>query len=260
MHAIRRPGAPPTLVALHGFAGTGADWERLLDRFPNASVLPDLPGHGATTESAASFASLADMLEPLPGPAEAAVWIGYSFGARCLFELALRHPRRVAGLVLVGAHPGLPSDERVGRAAQDEADARLLEGRGLDAFLEAWHSRPIFASRRGRPDWPEEVRRKKTRNRAAGLAETLRRLGLGAQPDYRRHLAEITAPTLWVTGGLDETYTRLAADCAPRMMHAEHVVIEGAGHGAHLEEPQAFQDILARFLASLGTGMGGRRR
>lgn len=249
MKVQRRSGSQPTLVALHGFAGTGADWRPVLEPLPNALVLPDLPGHGGTSGPLPEgFEALADALAELPveGPA---VWLGYSFGARCLWQLALRHPERVHALVLVSPHPGLGRlADRVQRRRQDEDDARLLETQGLDAFLEAWHARPVFETRRAKPAWAQEVEAKRATNDPKRLAEVLRRFGLGAQPDVRPRLAEITAPTLWVTGALDEPYTALARDCAGRLPRGEHAVLAGAGHGAHLEEPQAFQDVLRRFL------------
>lgn len=250
MHARRRDGTPPTLIALHGMAGTGADWEPLLQPFPNALLLPDLPGHGESRRhETPGFEELSDQLSGLAasGPA---VWIGYSLGARILLHHVLRHPSTVHALVVVGAHPGISSlAERLKRRHQDELDARLLEERGLETFLSAWHERPPFQTRRQRPGWFDEVLRKRATNEAQALAGVLRRLGLGSQADLRPLLPRIPCPVLWVTGALDEPYTRLAQECVPLLPQGRHAALPGAGHGAHLEEPQAFQDALRRFLA-----------
>lgn len=249
MRLIRRPGTGPALVALHGFAGTGSDWKPILEGLPNELVLPDLPGHGATADALPEdFDALADSLADL-GLHGRAVWVGYSFGARCLWAVALRRPETVAALVFVSAHPGLSTpSERLRRRQQDEADARLLETKGLAKFLDEWHGRPVFASRRESAGWDAEIARKIATNDPRRLAACLRRFGLGAQPDVRPQLGQIRAPTLWVTGALDDAYTALARDCVPRIPRAEHVVLPRGGHGAHLEEPQAFQDVLRRFL------------
>lgn len=254
--ATEVPGGPPRLVLLHGLAGTRADWGGVFEGWTDAPgrLVLDLPGHGDSPfPDGADFESTAEALHKtgrrrgfLP-----AVWVGYSFGARLLWALALRHPDDVRGLVLVSPHPGLAPEERERRREQDEADARLLETRGLAAFLESWHARPIFETRRQSRGWADEVRRKESTNRPAYLAACLRRLGLGAQPDYRPRLSRIEAPVLLVTGQRDTAYTRLAEEAAQALPRARHVVVPGVGHGAHLEDPRAFQEALRAFLRTL---------
>src|SRR5207244_3830457 len=81
-----------------------------------AVARPRLPGHGLSPS-------------PLPGSFDAAVdelaaklapptWIvGYSMGARLGLALALRHPERCRGALLVGAQPGLRGAEGAARRA-----------------------------------------------------------------------------------------------------------------------------------------------
>lgn len=250
------PGGPPPLVLLHGLAGTRADWGGAFEGWTDAPrrLLLDLPGHGDSPfADGADFDSTAEAFHETARSHQClpAVWIGYSFGARLLWALALRRPDDLRALVLVSPHPGLAPDERERRRDQDEADARLLETRGLAAFLESWHARPIFDSRRLGRGWADEVRRKESTNRPADLAACFRRLGLGAQPDYRPRLSRIEAPVLLVTGERDAAYTRLAEEAVKVLPRARHVVVPGVGHGAHLEDPRAFQEALRAFLRTL---------
>ena len=48
--ALRVHGSGRPLVLLHGFTGTGAAWDELLDGLGagHRLIVPDLPGHGGT--------------------------------------------------------------------------------------------------------------------------------------------------------------------------------------------------------------------
>jgi pimeloyl-ACP methyl ester carboxylesterase len=96
---------PPDVIALHGWARRGTDFDRVL-RGRNA-VAFDLPGFGATPapDHAMGSQAYADiLLEALdeigPGPFRI---VGHSFGGRVAVHLAASHPGRVAGMVLTGA-------------------------------------------------------------------------------------------------------------------------------------------------------------
>jgi pimeloyl-ACP methyl ester carboxylesterase len=95
----------PDVIALHGWARRGTDFDRVL-RGRNA-VAFDLPGFGATPapDHAMGSQAYADiLLEALdeigPGPFRI---VGHSFGGRVAVHLAASHPGRVVGMVLTGA-------------------------------------------------------------------------------------------------------------------------------------------------------------
>jgi 2-succinyl-6-hydroxy-2,4-cyclohexadiene-1-carboxylate synthase len=149
----------------------------------------------------------------------------------------------------VSAHPGLENDEqRRARIRQDQADARLLETQGVDAWLDQWHARPPFDARRGGPDWAAEVARKRQTNRAHALAHCLRGLGLGAQPSVLAALSGVAAPSLLVAGERDADYLRHAHTMASRMPVSAVRVIPGAGHGVPFEAPRRLREAVQSFL------------
>jgi 2-succinyl-6-hydroxy-2,4-cyclohexadiene-1-carboxylate synthase len=59
-------------------------------------------------------------------------------------------------------------------------------------------------------------------------------------------------PVLCITGSLDERYTELAGRMVDRVgTGARHEVIDGAGHAAHLERPDAVVEVVTAFLDEL---------
>lgn len=243
-------------VLLHGFTGSAASWGAdLVDGLSSAGlppVLVDLPGHGGDVGRAdASDFSLEATLTRLAG---AGAWpadlVGYSMGGRIALHFAAAFPERVRRLVLESSSPGLPSEaERAARRRADEALAKRISSDGMRAFVDAWESQPIFASRMGLP--PEVVARQRElrlRNDPASLAATLVGLGTGALPSLWERLPEISMPTLLLVGALDEKFVALAERMAGGLPDARIVVVPGAGHTVHVERPGAWVEAVSAFL------------
>jgi pimeloyl-ACP methyl ester carboxylesterase len=94
---------PARVLALHGWARSGADFDAVLDGLD--AVALDLPGFGATPEppepwTSARYAEA--VAGALPEIGRPLVVIGHSFGGRVALHLAARWPDLVAGLVLTG--------------------------------------------------------------------------------------------------------------------------------------------------------------
>jgi len=239
---VRESGRGPVrLVLLHGFTGTGASFEGLAldDRF--TVVAPDLPGHGQS-DPATSWDDCLRALEPLVTPQT--VLAGYSMGARLALALALR--KEPARLLLESGSPGIASEpDRQKRRADDEAQAALLEERGLLEFLERWDSLPLLS---GLLDLPlparEALRARRLTQTAAGLASALRALGAGAQPSLWTQLQRLSVPTQLVAGERDPKYAALARQMAALLPRASVHLIAGSGHTPHLERPLEFAALV----------------
>jgi len=255
--AAREARAP--VVLLHGFTGSTATWRELAPRLAEAghpAIAVDLVGHGrseaprtreryAIERACDDFAALLAALGH-----ERACWLGYSLGGRISLALAVRHPERVAALVLEGATAGIvDAAERAGRVRADEALADRIERNGLPAFVDAWEALPLWASQASLPAVARErLRAQRLTNDATGLANSLRGMGAGAQPSLWGRLGELRAPTLLLAGSLDAKFTAIAGEMAHALPDATMVPIEGAGHAAHLERPQPFAAAVLRFL------------
>jgi pimeloyl-ACP methyl ester carboxylesterase len=65
-------------------------------------------------------------------------------------------------------------------------------------------------------------------------------------------LGELTIPVLCLTGAADQRYGELADRMVTTIgPTADHVVVEGAGHAAHLERPEPVIRAVTEFLDRL---------
>ncbi|ORM36568.1 alpha/beta hydrolase [Williamsia sp. 1135] len=103
-------GSGPVVLLCHGFPGLAYSWRHQVQPLVSAGyrvIAPDMPGYGGTDSPAAvaeyTYLSAAGRLDALLGSlgVERAIVVGHDFGAPTAWTLALEHPQRVAGLVLL---------------------------------------------------------------------------------------------------------------------------------------------------------------
>lgn len=234
------------LVLLHGFTHTGASWARVAAALPERyrPVAPDLRGHGSA--GAARPVCLGAVLGDLAAlPAERFVLAGYSMGGRIALHAALAMPERVTRLVLIGASPGLPTaDERAARAADDERLAAEIQTMTIEAFARRWARTPVLA---GLPaDVAGEVHADRLLSEPAGLAAALRGLGTGTLPSVWERLGALAMPVTLIAGERDAKFRAIAADMDARLPDGRVVVVPGAGHAVHLEDPSTVAAVLTQ--------------
>ncbi|MGE0877602.1 MAG: alpha/beta fold hydrolase [Acidimicrobiia bacterium] len=237
----------PRLVFVHGFTQTGRSWEPTIDALPEyESVLLDAPGHGGSSAVETDLVDGASLMADAGGRG---VYVGYSMGGRFALHVALTRPELVSALVLVSATGGIDSADQ--RAARRESDNRLaaeLEHDGLDIFLERWLSSPLFAHL-----GPEAAGLDQRRaNTVSGLASSLRLAGTGTQEPLWDRLSVIEVPVLVIAGEYDEKFTTAGARLTRSIGgNAKFVVVPGAGHTVHLEQPGVFVRVLREWLSTL---------
>lgn len=258
-YACRVLGAGPALLALHGFTGTGATWLPLAAALGSRQrvLAPDLLGHGASSapRDPARYRleqQAADLLALLDQLGEARVdLLGYSMGGRLALAFALAYPARVRRLLLESTSAGLDDERaRAARRAQDERWARLLEHAGLDAFVREWEQLPLWASQARLPQATRAaLRAQRSLHDPHGLAACLRGSGQGVASPGWCALPQLDAPVTVIVGALDEKYTALAARWQATLRRAALTQVTDAGHAVHLEQPQAFADVVTAALA-----------
>ena len=100
--AEKTGATPPTVVALHGWMRTGADFGAIVSGLDAVSI--HLPGMGVTPEPPQAWGTeryadaVADAIEGF-GPV---ILLGHSFGGRVAVRLAASRPNLVRGVVLTG--------------------------------------------------------------------------------------------------------------------------------------------------------------
>ena len=259
-YAVANQGAGLPLLLIHGFTGSATTWRPFADRWPGVrQIAPDLLGHGdsdappdpsrySIVRTVADLAGLLDSLE-----IERAAVLGYSLGGRIALRFALAHPQRTAALFLESASPGIESpEERRQRIASDAELADRIEQEGIEHFVDHWQALPLWESQsRLAPEIRARLRRQRLAQRPEGLANSLRGCGAGTDQPALADLARLEPPLTLVAGALDEKYVALARQMAARSSGAHVEIVENAGHAVHLEQPDRFAELVARFAAPL---------
>lgn len=237
-------GEGPALLLTHGFMATSHMWE------PNLAALSaghtvvtwDMRGHGRTdypTDAAAYSPEIStdDMVALLDAVgAEKATLVGMSLGGYLSLECNLRHPDRVAGIVLVDTGPGFKRDEpREAWNELTESRAVGFEARGLDHL-----------------DYTRTEIAEGTHRDASGLILSARHVLKQHDDRVIRSLPDVAVPTLVVVGALDERFLAGCSYMAAKVPGAEHVVIPDAGHASNMDQPEAFDAAVTGFLARHG--------
>jgi pimeloyl-ACP methyl ester carboxylesterase len=232
----------PPLLLTHGYSASTAMWSPNLPALSSQRrvITWDIRGHGRSdapedltryseTLSVEDMAALLD----LEG-AERAVVGGLSLGGYLSLAFHLRFPARVAALVLCDTGPGYRRDEpRAEWNATVERRAANFDQRGFDALGSS--AEVVVSQHRS----------------AAGLARAAR--GIMAQHDSRviDSLPSISVPTLVLVGADDTPFLAAADVMTAKIPGATKLVLDGAGHAANIDQPEAFDRAVLAFLETL---------
>ncbi len=248
------------VLLIHAGVNDRRSWQHVVDRLGrrHRCVAFDMRGFGETTyEREDGWSPVTDALTVLDAAGCARpVVVASSMGGQTAIDLALAHPDRVAGLVLIGtAIRGAPyPDIEEGPTAELNARLETADAAGdLDEVgrLEAWmwldgpsakegrvggNTRELFLDMNGRalraPDPGEQ----------AEISPAWPRLG------------EITAPTLVLIGRLDvEDVQALDEQAAAIIPGARLTFLDGVAHVPHLEGDPATLDEISRFVDALSS-------
>jgi pimeloyl-ACP methyl ester carboxylesterase len=256
-------GSGPPIVFIHGLSGSWQNWLEQLPVFAREHrvITFDLPGFGASEMPAdeisiSGYARWVDELLQQLG-VERTVVVGNSMGGFIGAELAISFRTRVERLVLVSA-AGLSIEhmrnERV-LALLQAFESRLAAYAGwLGSRSDALTARPrtrrmIFGIVAHRPELlPAPLVAEQVRG--SGKAGFVPALDALTNYPIRDRLGEIDCPTLIVWGTEDKLIPVRDADDFERLIpNARKVVWSETGHVAMLERPEAFNRLLAAFLA-----------
>ncbi|MBU9673068.1 2-succinyl-6-hydroxy-2,4-cyclohexadiene-1-carboxylate synthase [Planococcus sp. CP5-4] len=242
----------PVLVLLHGFTGSTATWEPVVENWRDYQIVAiDLIGHGQTESQAdESRYAMERQLDDLDFifekmKLEKFTLLGYSMGGRTALAYACEFPEKVERLVLESASPGLKIE--AARQKRREQDAQLafniLEG-GIEQFAGKWENIPLFDSQKSLPESVrKQVKQERLAQTAQGLSNSLKGMGTGSQQSYWGCLPELKMPVLLITGELDPKFCAIAREMQELLPNAEHCIIS-AGHAIHVEKPAEFATMV----------------
>lgn len=237
-------GEGPVILLTHGYSATAQMWQGQIAPFSRGHklVLWDMRGHGQSDypedQSAYSEeATVGDMLALLDlVGAKTAIVGGLSLGGYMSLAFYRAHPERVSALLIIDTGPGFKNDEaREGWNKYARETADRFEQQGLAQLQSASRERAMASHRT-----------------VDGLVRAGR--GMLTQRDDRiiRSLPDIKVPSLIVVGSQDKPFLNASDYMAAKIPGARKVVIQGAGHAANIDQPEAFNRAVTEFLESAG--------
>jgi pimeloyl-ACP methyl ester carboxylesterase len=240
-----------TLLLIHAFPVNARMWE---PQFAFAGkgwrvIAPQLRGMdgGSADPPATSMddhaADVIDLLDALH--IEDAVVGGLSMGGYVAFAMQRHAPRYIRALVLADTRPQADTPEGVEARKKMLA---LVREKGPSAVADEMIPKLLGEqTRRTRPDVAERIRDLILSSSAESIANAI--TALMTRADATPLLPTIHVPTLIIVGEQDAiTPPALSEQMYKDIKGSEYVVIPNAGHMANLEQAEAFNAALARFL------------
>lgn len=218
--AYRDDGEGAPLLLLHGFTGSGDDWQHVFATpLPGHRVIaPDLRGHGGSTNPSGTF-KFADVARDIFAlldhlGIDRVKAIGMSAGANTLLHMTTQQPSRIESMMHVSGTPRFPEQAR--------AIMRLM----TPEQSPLWRHAHAFAEDRTDMNFTAES------------------------------LSRITAKTMIVHGDRDPLYpVELALELYRAIPNASLWVVPNAGHGPIFGEHAApFVTTATAFLQMKGAG------
>ncbi|WP_300001402.1 alpha/beta hydrolase [uncultured Cedecea sp.] len=249
----REAGQGDAVVLLHGISSSSASWISQL----TASSLTDsyhlycwdAPGYMNSTEldtTTPVALDYADALEAfLDGlGVQQVVLIGHSLGALMACAFASLHPHRVNGLFLADPAQGYATKnlEERNRVYSQRHDIVFKSG------IAAWaqHRAAALLSPDATPEKIEWVKNIMGKLNPQGFLSAAWML---AHDDISLYLNAYTGPLEMLVGAEDTITSPSQVSLLAQQKQCPVSVISGAGHASYLDQPEAFNRQLTRFLS-----------
>ena len=233
---------------LHGAVGQSSDWadfsQRLAEKGQACRAVElwrflECEGIGLA-EWAAVFNA-----EVKAAGAEKNILVGYSMGGRLALHALLDSPELWEKTVIVSAHPGLMNDaDKLERMASDAEWAGLALTSDWSQFLQKWDAQGVLQSDETTSPDP----RMKLVNRRRAIARSFMEWSLGKQADLRVGLSKLDCSALWLTGGKDEKFSRLASEFIDAQSGFEHQIFAESGHRLPWEAKEEFYQVVNSWI------------
>ena len=251
-YSDRGTGLP--IVFLHAFPLNRTMWasqeQALSSQFRIITI--DLRGHGESDaplwrytleQSADDVNAILDHLA-----IQQALFVGLSMGGYILFAFYRKYAARVKGLVL--ADTRAQPDTAEGKDGRFQLAQTAYE-KGPFAIVDTMLSKLFSpATIKTRPGLVQQVRTIIENSQISGIAGDL--MAMAERLDSIPLLSQITCPTQIIVGELDQTTppsdAKLMADQIP---NARLAIISNAAHLTNMEQPEAFNQIVAAFASEL---------
>ncbi len=267
---VEETGQGFPVIFVHEFAGDHRSWEPQVRHFArryrcityNARGYPpsDVPEDPARYSQARACADIKAVLDHL-GIAQAHI-VGLSMGGFATLHFGLTFPETARSLVVAGCGYGAERDRNAQFRAEAEAAAESLKHDGMATFAASYSLGPTRVQFQNKdPRGWQEFADMLAEHSAKGSALT--QLGVQRERpslyDLEDKLRALSVPSLIVTGDEDEPCLLPGVYMKRTIPGAGLVVVPKTGHTVNLEEPDAFNRMLAEFFDLVEAGRWGPR-
>ena len=234
------------IFCIHGNFQTAKVWQPLEERMK--AGFSDLE---MFTEDlcAKQFQSFDDWTEDFCGRVEIqangekSILLGYSLGGRLALHACLSRPDLWKSAIVVGADPGLESEEEKKlQLDRDQNWAERLKREPLEKLVDEWDAQPVFCG----------IENQAPRNLGEmdpdRLSQHVEVFSKGLQQNLAPKLAELkNLPILFVSGEKDQKYLVIGKKLAKSSSVINAQVIADAGHRVPWENTESFVQVLIDF-------------
>jgi pimeloyl-ACP methyl ester carboxylesterase len=245
-------GSGRLVVLLPGAGDLRSEYRFIVDALASAGhrvIAADLPGHGGSPPAseytvAATADAVVELIEAVDdGPA---VIVGTSFAPAAAVWVAADRPDLVDGIVAISPH--LHADPSLRGRALGAATHALLRGPWAAA---AWAKLYAGWYKSSPPaDLPSEIARLRAMLADPAGRRAVRQTLTADRDGVDDKIAHADVRTLVVFGTADDHFPDPTAEAhaTSRALGGELLLVDGAGHYPHVEQPIVVADALRSFL------------
>ena len=234
------------IFCIHGNFQTAKVWQTLEERMK--AGFSDLE---MITEElcAKQFKSFDDWTEDFCGRVEAqangekSILLGYSLGGRLALHACLSRPDLWKSAIVVGADPGLESEEEKKlQLDKDRNWAERLKREPLEKLVDEWDAQSVFCG------FENQAPRNLGEMDADRLSQQFEVFSKGIQQNLVPELAELKRPPiLFLSGDKDYKYQKIGEKLAKSSSVVKAQVVADVGHRVPWEDPESFVQVLNDF-------------
>jgi pimeloyl-ACP methyl ester carboxylesterase len=264
LHA-EEAGQGTPIIFVHEFGGDHRSWEPQMRYFARRHRCVTYGARGyppsdvpESIDAYSQAIAVADILAVMNGlDIEQAHIVGLSMGGFATIHFGLTHPDRAISLLVAGAGYGAEKQHEEYFRGVSAQVAANFEAKGAREFAKIYAlgaSRVQFQNKdpRGWAEFAEQL----AQHSAQGSALTMRGVQMRRPSlyDLEPELAVMPVPTLVMVGDEDDHCLQPGLFLKRTIPACGLAVLPKAGHTLNIEEPEAFNRLMAEFIAQVEAG------